>query len=52
MPLWTTNSTKIEHLTTKDNNFSPFCQLEGLKETVNESCAVLHEGMLKDGGSS
>jgi hypothetical protein len=32
--------------------FSPFRQLEGLKETVNGSCAVLHEGMLEDGGSS
>jgi hypothetical protein len=32
--------------------FSPFCQLEGLKETVNGSCAVLHGGMLEDGGSS
>jgi hypothetical protein len=32
--------------------FSPFHQLEGLKETVNGSCAVLHEGMLEDSGSS
>jgi hypothetical protein len=32
--------------------FSPFRQLEGLKETVNGSCAVLHGGMLEDGGSS
>jgi hypothetical protein len=52
MPLWTTNSTKIEHSTTKDNHFSPFRQLEGLKETVNRSCAVLHGGMLEDGGCS
>jgi hypothetical protein len=49
---WTTNSTKIEHSTTKDNHFPPFYQLEGLKETVNESSAVLHGGMLEDGGSS
>jgi hypothetical protein len=35
-------STKIEHSTTKDNHFLPFCQLEGLKETVNGLCAVLH----------
>jgi hypothetical protein len=33
-------------------SFSPFLQLEGLKKTVNRSCAVLHEGMLEDGGSS
>jgi hypothetical protein len=52
MPPWITNSTKIEHSTTKDNHFSLFRQLEGLKETVNGSCAVLHGGMLKDGGSS
>jgi hypothetical protein len=52
MPPWTTNSTKIEHSTTKDNHFPPFYQLEGLKETVNGSCAVLHGGMLEDGGSS
>jgi len=52
MPPWTTNSTKIEHSTTKDNHFPPFCQLEGLKETVNGSCAVLHGGMLEDSGSS
>jgi hypothetical protein len=52
MPPWTTNSTKIEHSTTKDNHFLPFRQLEGLKETVNGSCAVLHGGMLEDGGSS
>jgi len=32
--------------------FFPFRQLEGLKETVNGSCAVLHGGMLEDGGSS
>jgi hypothetical protein len=32
--------------------FFPFHQLEGLKETVNGSCAVLHEGMLEDSGSS
>jgi hypothetical protein len=43
---------QIEHSTTKDNHFSPFRQLEVLKETVNESCAVLHWGMLEDGGSS
>jgi len=35
-----------------DQNFSPFRQLEGLKETVNGSCAVLHGGMLEDSGSS
>jgi len=52
MPPWTTNSTKIKHSTTKDNHFFPFCQLEGLKETVNVSCAVLYGGMLEDGGSS
>jgi hypothetical protein len=52
MPPWTTNSTKIEHSTTKDNHFLPFCQLEGLKETVNGSCAVLHGGMLENGCSS
>jgi hypothetical protein len=32
--------------------FSHFRQLEGLKETVNGSCAVLHGGMLEDSGSS
>jgi hypothetical protein len=32
--------------------FSPFCQLDGLKETVNGSCAVLHVSMLEDSGSS
>jgi hypothetical protein len=32
--------------------FSPFHQLEGLKETVNGSCAILHGGMLEDDGSS
>jgi len=32
--------------------FFPFRQLEGLKETVNGSCAVLHGGMLEDSGSS
>jgi hypothetical protein len=52
MPPWTTNSTKIEHLITKDNHFPPFRQLEGLKEIVNGSCAVLRGGMLEDGGSS
>jgi hypothetical protein len=52
MPPLTTNSTKIEHSTTKDNHFPPFRQLEGLKETVNGSCAVLHGGMLEDSGSS
>jgi hypothetical protein len=52
MPPWATNSTKIEHSTTKDNHFSLFCQLEGLKETVNGSCAILHGCMLEDGGSS
>jgi hypothetical protein len=52
MPPWTTNSTKIEHSTIKDNHFSIFRQLEGLKETVNGSCAVLHGGILEDGGSS
>jgi hypothetical protein len=52
MPPWTINSTKIEHSTTKDNHFPPFCQLEGLKETVKWSCAVLHGGMLENDGSS
>jgi len=37
MPLWTTNSTKIEHSTTKDNQFSPVRQSNGLKQTVNGS---------------
>jgi hypothetical protein len=37
---------------TIDNHFSHFCQLEGLKETVNGSCAVLPWGMLEDSGSS
>jgi hypothetical protein len=32
--------------------FFPFRQLEGLKEIVNGSCAVLHGGMLKDDDSS
>jgi len=32
--------------------FSPFRQLEGLKEIVNGLCAVLRGGMLEDGGSS
>jgi hypothetical protein len=32
--------------------FSPIRQLEGLKEIVNGSCAVLHGSMLEDGGSS
>jgi hypothetical protein len=32
--------------------FFPFRQLEGLKKTVNGSCAILHGGMLEDGGSS
>jgi hypothetical protein len=31
--------------------FFPFRQLEGLKEAVSGSCAVLHRGMLEDGGS-
>jgi hypothetical protein len=36
----------------KNNHFPPFRRLEGLKETVNGLCAVLHGGMLEDGGSS
>jgi hypothetical protein len=36
-PSQTTNSTKIEHQTTKNNHFSPFHQLKGLKQTVNGS---------------
>jgi hypothetical protein len=31
--------------------FFPFRQLEGLKETVNGSCAILHGGMLDCGSS-
>jgi hypothetical protein len=52
MPPRTTNSTKIEHSTTKDNHFPPFCQSKRLKQTVNGSCAVLYGGMLEDDGSS
>jgi hypothetical protein len=37
MPSQTTNSTKIEHSTTKDNHFPPFRQSKGLKQTVNGS---------------
>jgi hypothetical protein len=37
MPPWPTNSTKIEHSTTKDNPFPPFCQSKRLKQTVNGS---------------
>jgi hypothetical protein len=37
MPPWTTNSTKIEHSTTKDNHFPPIRQSKGLKQTVNGS---------------
>jgi len=41
-----------QNSTTKDNHFPPFRQLEGLKEIVNGSCAVLRGGMLEDGDSS
>jgi len=50
-PPQTTNLTKIEHSTTKDNHFPPFRHLKGLKQTVNRSRAVLHEGMLEDDSS-
>jgi hypothetical protein len=36
-PSQTINSTKIEHSTTKNNNFPPFRQSNGLKQTVNGS---------------
>jgi len=37
MPPWTTNSTKIEHSTTKYSHFPPFRQSKGLKQTINGS---------------
>jgi hypothetical protein len=32
--------------------FSPLPLVRGVKKKVNGSCAVLHGGMLEDGGSS
>jgi hypothetical protein len=36
-PPWTTNSTKIEHSTTKDNNFPPFRQSHAVLPSFSSS---------------
>jgi hypothetical protein len=47
LPTWPKYSIQLP----KTTIFFPFRQLEGLKEAVSGSCAVLHRGMLEDGGS-